>query len=204
VDAKPGENDNSMDPRAIEGLYLFPSPNNRGGSVVLNLKTGRTVTRILKPSDIAPMPDYVIDQITASGDKNSTDLTFRTDRGILLDDAAIADDATAALEVIEQRRDPEIRVEPIQSTQSIQQAVVQSEYRSGSDTDYRDTDANSRSVSEVDTSAAALNESIEVGDSIDAVDSFADTIEERLVAPTGEVEEPIVSHDQQLNSRRDI
>jgi hypothetical protein len=119
--------------------------------MVLNLKTGRPVTRILKHSDIAPMPDYVIEQLRASADKNSTDLTFRTDRGIVLDDAAIADDATAALEVIEQRRDPEIRVEPIQSTQSIQHEVVQSEYRSGSDTVYRDTDENSRCESEADT-----------------------------------------------------
>jgi len=202
VDAKPGENDNSMDPRAMEGLYLFPAPNNRGGSMVLNLKTGRPVTRILKHSDIAPMPDYVIEQLRASADKNSTDLTFRTDRGIVLDDAAIADDATAALEVIEQRRDPEIRVEPIQSTQSIQHEVVQSEYRSGSDTVYRDADENSRCESEADTSTAPSG-NIEASDIIDTVDSFTDTIVQQ-VAPTEIVEETIVQEhqQQQLSSRR--
>ena len=192
VDAKPGENDNSMDPRAIEGLYLYPSPNNRGGSMVLNLKTGRHVTRILKPSDIAPMPDYVIEQLKASSDKNSTDLTFRTDRGIILDDAAIEDDATAAMEVIEQRRDPEIRVQPIQSTQSIQHEVVQSEYRSGSDADSGDTDANSRSVREEDTSTTPTVEAID-----ESLGDIAEVLDDIVEVRQGPTEEPIVSQEHQ-------
>jgi hypothetical protein len=145
------------------------------------------------------MPDYVIDQLKASGDKHSTDLTFRTDRGILLDDAAIEDDATAAMEVIEQRRDPEIRVQPIQSTQSIQHEVVQSEYRSGSDTDSGDTDANSRSVSEADTSTTPTVEAID-----ESLGDIAEVLDDIVEVRQGPAEEPIVSQEpqQQQSSRR--
>ena len=87
VDAKSGENDNSMDERALEGLYLFSNINQSGESSVMNIYTGRVVRRKLKRSDKAPMPQHIIDGLIATATKyNDQGLTFRNHQGDIVQD----------------------------------------------------------------------------------------------------------------------
>ena len=147
VDAKPGETDNSLDDRALEGLYLYPTPNQTGESTVFNLNTGRNISRRLKPSDKAPMPQYIIDRLRASAAKHAQDLVFSTHRGVLADledegQAAAIDEAERAA-LLQPVPAPEPIVDPphdlhidpiIESTQTKPAPMpVQSDYRSESD-----------------------------------------------------------------------
>jgi hypothetical protein len=76
---------------------------------------------------------------------------------------------------------------------------VQSEYRSGSDTDSGDTDANSRSVSEKDTSTTPTVEAID-----ESLGDIAEVLDDIVEVRQGPTEEPIVSqeHQQQQGDKR--
>jgi len=87
---------NTMKPRTIGAIYLQPTDNVQGGHQLLNLSTGRVITRA-HVTEI-PIPQDVVDRVEflAQQDNVKPDLQFKTQRGELIPD--YDDDLIAGVE----------------------------------------------------------------------------------------------------------
>ena len=80
---------NSLKSRRLECIFLRPADNIQGGHELMNLKTGRPITRHV--AEVLPMPDAVIKQVEAlaTQQKQPMGLKITTKSGTVLYDSAL-------------------------------------------------------------------------------------------------------------------